>query len=133
MSESSSSNADIDESSLMQAGSPAGSGKGSLLAGLLAGLGASACCLGPLLLLSLGISGSWISGLSALEPLRPLFIGISLLFLFLAYRRLYRVPACAPDAPCSSDLRRQRRLFWLASVLVVLLIAFPWYGPLILE
>jgi len=93
-----------------------------------------ACCLGPLVLLSLGISGSWISGLSALEPLRPLFIGISLLFLFLAYRRLYRAPACAPDAPaCSSDLRRQRRLFWLASIVIALLIAFPWYGPLILE
>ena len=133
MSESHPSNADVGEPSLAQTGTTAGSGKGSLLAGVLAGLGASACCLGPLVLLSLGISGSWISGLSALEPLRPLFIGISLLFLFLAYRRLYRAPACAPDAPCSSDLRRQRRLFWLASIVIALLIAFPWYGPLILE
>ena len=58
--------------------------KGSLVAGVLAGIGASVCCVGPLVLLALGIGGAWISNLTALQPYRPLFIGLTLLFLGLA-------------------------------------------------
>ena len=32
----------------------------SLVAGILAGIGASVCCVGPLVLLALGIGGAWI-------------------------------------------------------------------------
>ncbi|MEX1993519.1 MAG: mercuric transporter MerT family protein, partial [Steroidobacteraceae bacterium] len=39
---------------------------------------ASACCLGPLLLISLGVGGAWIGNLTLLEPYRPFFIGIAL-------------------------------------------------------
>ncbi|MGR5415051.1 mercuric transporter MerT family protein, partial [Vibrio astriarenae] len=35
------------------------SGKGPLVAGVLAAIGASVCCVGPLVLLALGIGGSW--------------------------------------------------------------------------
>src|SRR5690554_1672995 len=48
--------------------------KSSLMIGAMAAIGASLCCLGPLLLLSLGIGGAWISGLTALQPFRPLFV-----------------------------------------------------------
>lgn len=112
------------------------SSKGTLIAGLIAGITASACCIGPLVLLMLGISGSWIVNLTALEPYRPIFIGITLLFLGLAYRKLYRVPQrCAVDAPCATpaSLRGQRLLFWVVSVVVVLMVTFPWYAPLFLE
>ena len=47
--------------------------KGSLVAGALAAIGASVCCVGPLVLLALGIGGAWIANLTALEPLRPWF------------------------------------------------------------
>jgi mercuric ion transport protein len=40
--------------------------KGSLLAGVIAGIGASVCCVGPLVLLGFGISGAWIGNLTAL-------------------------------------------------------------------
>ena len=50
-------------------------GKGSLVAGGVAAILASACCVGPLVLLSVGISGAWIANLTALEPYRPIFIG----------------------------------------------------------
>jgi mercuric ion binding protein len=33
-------------------------------------------CVAPLVLITLGISGAWISQLMALEPYRPLFIGV---------------------------------------------------------
>ncbi len=112
------------------------SSKGTLIAGVIAGITASACCLGPLVLLTLGISGSWISNLTALEPYRPIFIGITLLFLGLAFRKLYLVPQrCAVDTPCtqSANLRKQRIIFWLVTVVVALMVAFPWYGSLFLE
>jgi mercuric ion transport protein len=65
--------------------------KSSLLAGVAAGIGASVCCVGPLALLALGVSGAWIGNLTALEPYRPLFIGLTLVFLGLAFLRLYLV------------------------------------------
>lgn len=109
---------------------------GSLIAGLFAGITASACCAGPLILLTLGVSGSWIGNLSKLEPWRPLFIGVALASLGLAFRKLYIAPkTCAVDTPCAMSLgdRRQKIIFWIVSFVVVLSITFPWYGPLILD
>ena len=75
--------------------------KRSLAAGIVAAVGASICCVGPLLLLALGIGGAWISNLTALEPYRPIFVGLTLLFLGLTYRQLYLVPQpCAGGAAC---------------------------------
>lgn len=45
--------------------------KGSLVAGVMSAIAASVCCVGPLLLLALGIGGAWIGNLTALEPLSP--------------------------------------------------------------
>jgi len=110
--------------------------KGSLLVGLLAGLSASACCAGPLILLTLGISGSWIGNLSALEPFRPYFIALAIIFVGLAYRKIY-LPAkpCDVDAVCATDVgdRSQKVIFWVTTIIVVLSIAFPWYAPLFLD
>ncbi len=44
------------------------SGRAALVTGGLAAVVASACCLGPLILVTLGISGAWISNLAVLEP-----------------------------------------------------------------
>ena len=112
------------------------SSKGTLITSVIAGITASACCIGPLVLLMLGISGSWIGNLTALEPYRPIFISITLLFLGLAFRKLYLVPqSCAIDASCAkpANLRKQRIIFWVVSIVVLLMIAFPWYGVWFLE
>jgi MerT mercuric transport protein len=45
---------------------------------VLAAVVGSLCCVAPLVLLTLGISGAWISRLTALEPYRPIFIGVML-------------------------------------------------------
>lgn len=45
--------------------------RGSLIAGALAAIGASVCCVGPLVLLVSGISGTWMGSLTAMEPFRP--------------------------------------------------------------
>ncbi len=111
-------------------------GQRSLIAAMLASVGASLCCVGPLVLLSLGIGGSWISTLTALEPIRPVFIVITLVFIFLAFRKLYLLPvACEVDKPCArpETRRNQRILFWLFSTLIVALLSFPYYAEYLID
>lgn len=102
----------------------------------LAAIGASLCCIGPLVLISIGIGGAWMSYLTALEPYQPVFAGITLLFLFLAFRKLYLVPRqCAPDGSCALPhvLRNQRFIFWLVAVVLIALLTFPYYGLMFFE
>lgn len=101
----------------------------------LAAIGASACCVGPLLLVSLGIGGAWMSTLTSMEPTRPYFIALTLIFIILGFRRLYLPPyRCKADEVCglSAVRRRQRIIFWIGSTLILVLLAFPWFAPLIL-
>ena len=77
--------------------------------------------------------GAWIGTLTTFEPYRPLFIGLTLLFLGLAFRNLYLVPqACAPGTPCADPqtTKRQRLIFWSVAVLLLGLLAVPWFAPL---
>ena len=107
--------------------------KSSLLASVVAALGASACCAGPLILVLLGVGGGWASRLTALEPYSPYFTVLTMLFLGAAFYRLYvRQVSCAPAQFCADDrvLINQRRLFWLVTVPVILLLTFPLYAPL---
>lgn len=106
--------------------------KKSLLVVVLAAIGASVCCVGPLVLLMVGISGAWIGNLTAFEPYRPFFVGVTVIFIGLAYRRLYLVPqVCTPGATCSAPmvLKRQRMFFWIVSALTLGLLAVPLLAP----
>ena len=108
-------------------------GTGLLIAGILSAIGASICCVGPLVLLALGVSGAWIGSLAALEPYRPIFVGLTLLFLGFAFYRLYLArPACSPESACANPrtLKRHRLVFWIVAAVVLGLIAVPWFAPL---
>jgi mercuric ion transport protein len=105
---------------------------GSLAASVLAAIGASVCCVGPLVLLTLGIGGAWIANLTALEPLRPWLIAMTLVFLGFAFRRLYLQPQlCEPGVACADPLviKRQRLIFWLVTLAVLALLSVPWLAP----
>lgn len=109
--------------------------KNSLAAGALAAIGASVCCVVPLVLLMMGIGGAWIASLTALEPLRPWFIAATVLFLGLAFRRLYfQQPVCEPGTTCtqSSVLKHQRLIFWIVALVLLALLSVPWLAPLFL-
>lgn len=70
--------------------------KGSLVAGALAAIGASVCCIGSLVLLTL-------------------------VFLGPAFRRLYLQPqVCEPGAACAEPVVRKRRrlVFWIVAALM---------------
>ena len=105
----------------------------TLWAGALAAVGASLCCVGPLVLVTLGIGGAWISSLSRLEPLRPVFIVATLGLLAWAWHKLYRAPeVCEPGKVCADPKvrPRQRVIFWIVSLVLVLLLSFPFYASL---
>lgn len=63
---------------------------GAMAAGGLAVVLAALCCLGPAVLVSTGLGGGQLGSLQLLEPCRPIFIGIALVALLLAYRGVYR-------------------------------------------
>jgi mercuric ion transport protein len=105
--------------------------KHTLWASALAAIGASLCCIAPLVLVSLGLGGAWLSSLTQLEPLRPIFGVLTLGLLAAAWRKLYRQPAvCEAGRPCADVAvqRRQRLVFWLVSAPLLLLLTFPWYA-----
>lgn len=103
-----------------------------LWAGVTVAIVGSLCCVAPLVLLMLGISGAWIGQLTALEPYRPIFIGVTIVFMVLAFRQLYIVPArCAPGEACANPRlqKRQRQLFWVVAAALAALFAFPRASP----
>ena len=105
-----------------------GSGGKALLAGGLAALLASACCLGPLVLIMVGISGAWIGHLTALAPYQPLFIGASVVALFFAARKVWRpAAACEPGQVCAIPgvNRAYKLLFGAVVLLLVAAMGFP--------
>jgi len=102
---------------------------------VLAAIGASACCVGPLLLLSLGIGGAWMSSLTSMEAVRPLFFALTLLFIWMAFMKLYlSEDECKEGDVCVNPkvLRNQRIIFWIGSVGLLALLGFPWYAVYIL-
>ena len=108
-------------------------GRGALVAGGLAAILASTCCLGPLVLIALGFSGAWIGNLTVLEPYRPIFIGVALVALFFAYRRIFRpAAACKPGEVCAVPQvnTAYKALFGIVSALVLIALAFPYIAPL---
>lgn len=112
-----------------------GVSKATLAGGLIAAIIASACCLGPLVLVMVGVSGAWISNLTLLEPYRPVSIGVALVFMALAWRRIHRAPAaaeCEPGTLCALPRtnRVYRVMFWVVSALVLLAVGFPYLAPL---
>lgn len=106
--------------------------RSALLAGGIAAILASTCCLGPLVLIGLGVSGAWIGNLTSLEPYRPVFIGLALIAMFFAGRKIFR-PAqdCKPGEVCAIPQVRTtyKLIFWFVAVLVLVALGFPYVMP----
>jgi mercuric ion transport protein len=107
--------------------------RGALAVGGIAAILASTCCLGPLLLVALGVSGAWIGNLTALEPYRPFFIAAALIALGFAGWQIFRpTQACEAGAVCATPRARTvyKTVFWIVAVLVLIALAFPYVLPL---
>ncbi|KUM25590.1 mercury transporter MerT [Mesorhizobium loti] len=104
--------------------------------GVLGALAASACCIVPLILFSLGIGGAWIGNLTALAPYKPLFVAGTTGLLGYGYYLVYWKPrrACAEDAACARPIpsRLVQVALWFATVLVAAAFAFDYVAPVLL-
>jgi mercuric ion transport protein len=113
--------------------------------GVLAGVGAivtaflgSLCCVGPLLFVTLGIGAGLAS---TFEPLRPVFVGLTVALLGLGFYTVYgrrggpsdAEVASAPGPSCPARRRRRRDevVLWSATVLAVVLLSFPAWSKLL--
>ena len=103
--------------------------------GVLGALAASSCCILPVALFTLGVSGAWLGTLTALEPYQPLFVAITLACLASGFWLAYRRPRidCAGEA-CAQPLpgRLVKSALWAAALLVGTAIAFPYLAPALL-
>ena len=101
--------------------------------GVIGSVLASACCIVPLVLVTLGVSGAWIGNLTALEPYKPLFAAVALIFIGLGFWHVYfrPKPACADDTYCArpESSRITQSALWFATVLVVLALTINWWAP----
>lgn len=107
-------------------------GAGPLAVGGIAAILASACCLGPLVLVTVGFSGAWIGNLAVMEPYRPLFIVAALVAMFFAWRRIFRsTEQCQPGEICAVPQVRKgyKFRFWFVVLLIVVALAFPYVLP----
>ena len=106
------------------------------IGGILAALGAASCCVVPFALFTLGISGAWISNLTALEPYQPIFAATTLSFLGYGFYAVYRKPrvACAEGSYCAkpSSGRIVKIGLWTATILIIVALGFPKLAPLFL-
>jgi mercuric ion transport protein len=108
-------------------------GLGALLVGGLAAILASTCCLGPLILVALGLSGAGIANLTLLEPYRPFFIAGALVALFFAGRRIFRpARSCLPGEVCAVPRTRRiyKIVFGIVSALVLVALLYPYVAKL---
>lgn len=130
----------MNDSSMNLVGSPSLDGAGKQRHGWLAAGGvigailASACCVVPLLLVTLGVSGAWIGNLTALEPYKPYVAAVTLGLIGFGFWRVYYKPqlACEEGSYCT---RPQFSLItkyalWIGAVVTLLAITINWWAPL---
>ena len=98
----------------------------------------SACCIVPLVLFSLGVTGAWIGNLTALYPYKPYFFFATAGFLAAGFWKVYRKPKAGnftDGSYCASTLPDvvNKIVLWSATMLVLAALAFPYAVPLFFE
>ena len=104
--------------------------------GLFGALAASSCCIAPLALFALGVSGAWITNLTQLAPYQPFFIAATAACLGAGYWLVYRARrvACAEGEVCARPLPKRfvKVGLVLASILAGGALAFDFLATLLL-
>lgn len=107
------------------------------LGSVVGAVAASSCCLLPLVLFSIGLSGAWLGMLTSLSPYQPWMLAGTAVFLAAGFYFAYRRPigACATDGSCTTPGRRRlvRGMLWGAALLAVAAGTFPYLAPVLLD
>jgi mercuric ion transport protein len=106
----------------------------SAVGGLLGALAASSCCILPLVLFSLGVSGAWIGHLTRLAPYQPYILAATLACLGYGYWRVYRAASCAKGEACAPLPNRFVKVgLIVATVLVIAAVGLDFLAPLFVD
>lgn len=104
---------------------------------LLGALAASSCCILPIVLFSLGISGAWIGNFTQLAPYQPYFIVATLGFLGAGFWLVHRASkrACADGEACAQPLpnRLVKIVLIAATAIVIVAWSFDYVAPYVLS
>lgn len=105
--------------------------------GIIGALAASSCCILPVALFSLGISGAWIGNFTRLAPYQPYFVAATLAFIGAGYWLVYRSSkrACAVGEACARPLpnRLVKIALIVATVTVLAAWGFDYVAPYVLS
>jgi mercuric ion transport protein len=108
-----------------------------MTAGGLLGALAASCCILPLALFGLGVSGAWIANFTRLAAYQPYFLAATLMFLGYGYWLVYRSPTrnCADGEACARPLpnRVVKTSLILATILVAAALGLDFIAPLLLN
>jgi mercuric ion transport protein len=99
------------------------------LAAISAAIGASACCIGPVVFSLIG-AGALSAASVRLEPYRPWFIAFAVGLIGTAFYGAYRPvgdEVCANGSCTPQSKRPLKILAWIVAALAAILIAFPYY------
>jgi mercuric ion transport protein len=101
--------------------------------GVAAAVASALCCAGPLVAVALGLSGAGLA--ATFEPLRPYFVAGTILTLGFGFAELRREErkACEPGTSCASSIARRRMKWalWIATVVALALVTFPWWSKVV--
>lgn len=105
---------------------------GLLAVAVTSSLIASTCCVIPLALVLLGITGAWMVHLNALKPWVPFFTAMAVAALagsgYLLFRPLTRCEV--PEDTCGDSRRVGRRIYLASALFVSGLLLFPLVAPI---
>lgn len=103
---------------------------------VLSSIAASTCCVLPLVLVLIGLTGAWMVHLAVLKPFVGVFTVIALIALAAAGYLVFRpqpedANACSvADGACDSNCRSTRKTFIVCALFIGLLLLFPFIAPL---
>ena len=106
--------------------------------GLLGAIAASTCCVLPVILFALGISGAWISNLVSLARYKPFFIVLSLVFIGTGLWMVYFKPQISIPKIQSTSCYRPfsektiKIMLWSAVIIILIVFLIPYIAPSLL-
>ena len=106
--------------------------------GLFGAIVASTCCVLPVILFALGISGAWISNLVSLARYKPFFIVLSLVFIGIGFWMVYFKPQISiPNVQSTSCYRpfsekTIKIMLWFSVIIILIVFLIPYIAPFLL-
>jgi len=93
---------------------------------------ASSCCILPLVLITLGVGGTWIGTLTSLKDYQPIFVMFTVAFLGVAFWRVYRsTGTTCDDETCAPPESRRvvKTILWASAGLVLAALTTDLWAP----